>query len=436
MSPDELLALPQLTLPRCAAVRGTVTPPASKSLTQRYLNLALLARQPLVVERPLEAEDSELFQGVLEVCGFRVWREPGRVEVEPEASLPTEAEVFCGPNGTLFRFVTAALTAIPGRWRVDGVPRLRERPVGPLVAALRQLGAEITYLEREGFAPLAIRGGSLQGGSATLDAGESSQYLSALVQACLRAREPVTVTVTALASAPYLDLTLDAIEAFGGQVRWDGTTMHIEPGLAPPAAVRVEGDDSAAAYPAAAAALLEGPVRIEGLNPASRQGDRGFLAVLERMGASVRWRADGAVEIRGGALRGVTEDLSAMPDQVPTLAALAPFARGVTRIEKVPHLRLKESDRLAAMAEELGRLGVPVEELPDGLVIPGVWAEGVPVGLPPVTVATHGDHRIAMSLALVALRRGAVTVAAPGVVAKSYPLFWRDLETLYGSRAG
>jgi len=429
-SPRELLALEALTLPRCAAVLGRVIPPSSKSLTQRYLNLALLARSPLVVERPLLAEDSDLFLAALERLGFQVERSPGRVRLEPRGRLPAEAEIFCGPNGTMLRFLTASLTALPGRWRLDGVPRLRQRPVGPLVTALRQLGAEIEYLEAEGFAPLGITGGTLRGGHGVLDAGESSQYLSALVLASLKARETVTVEVAALASSPYLDLTLEAVEAFGGQVAWDGQTVGIEPGAIGAVTVTVDGDDSAAGYPAALAALLGGPVVINGLNPQSKQGDRGFLAVLERMGATARWRPDGGMEVRGGSLQGVVEDLSEMPDQVPTLAALAPFAHGVTRIENVPHLRLKESDRLGAMAAELQRLGATVEELPDGLVIPGVWADGVPTGLPAVAVESHGDHRIAMSLALVGLRRGGVTVKNPGVVAKSYPEFWRDLGAL------
>ena len=428
-SSAEILALPALAVP-AGRVSGRVTPPASKSLTQRYLNLALLARRPLVVERPLVAEDSHLFLAALERCGFAVELGRGEVRLDPRGHLPQVAEIFCGPNGTMFRFLTASLTALPGRWTVDGIPRLRQRPVGPLVTALRQLGAEITYLGKEGFAPLEIRGGSLQGGRAVLDAGESSQYLSALVQASLKAHEPVTVEVTALASSPYLTLTLDAIEAFGGQVAWNGERVHVHPGNLKVSRVRVDGDDSAAAYPAAAAALMGGPVVIEGLNPRSKQGDRGFLAVLERMGATIVWRPDGGVEVRGESLRAVTEDLGEMPDQVPTLAALAPFARGITRIGNVPHLRLKESDRLGAMAQELRRLGAMVEELPDGLVIPGVWADGVPQDLPPVAVESHGDHRIAMSLALVALGRGGVTVNNPGVVAKSYPEFWRDVVSL------
>jgi 3-phosphoshikimate 1-carboxyvinyltransferase len=173
-------------------------------------------------------------------------------------------------------------------------------------------------------------------------------------------------------------------------------------------------------------------VVLEGLERGSRQGDRGFFDLLAAMGAAVEWEHGGAVRVAGRADRGlaaVDADLGSMPDQVPTLAALAPFARGVTRITGVPHLRIKESDRLAAMASELGRLGAAVEELADGLVVPGRWAEGEPPA-DPVTVDPHGDHRIAMSLALAGLRRPGVAIARPGVVAKSYPEFWRDLDAL------
>lgn len=428
----------QVPVARCVA--GRLTPPSSKSVTHRCFDLALLAGAPLVVERPLLAEDTRHFLTALETCGFAVHVEDEAVRLEPGrggtagGAAVAGGEIFCGNAGTMYRFLVAALCAVPGRWRLDGTARLRERPVGPLVAALRRLGARITCLREEGFGPLDIEGGSLGGGTTVLDAGESSQYLSALLLAALRAPAPVTVEVTALTSAPYLDLTLDAAALFGGVVeRPAPDRFRVVPGLAPPPRVTVEADFSAACYPAAAAALAGGEVVLEGLRPDSRQGDRSFFDLLRRMGAPLSWqeRAGAPVAVIGrGRLEAIEADLSAIPDQVPTLAALAPFARGVTRIVNVPHLRIKESDRLAAMATELQRLGVPVEELADGLVIPGVWAEGVPSGLPPVTVETWDDHRIAMSLALVGLRRGGVTIHHPRVVAKSYPGFWHDLEEL------
>ncbi len=422
-------SIERFAVPAGRRVSGRVSVPGSKSLTQRYFNLALLGRCPVTVHRPLLSEDTHLFLGALAACGFRIDRGEGRLALLP-AELPASAEIFCGAGGTMLRFLTAALTAVPGRWRLDGVPRLRQRTVAPLVEALRRLGAEITCPEREGFAPLEITGGSLGGGRTVLDAGVSSQFLSALLMAALVAPREVAIEVGALTSEPYVDLTLDAIAAFGGTVDRDGNSYRVRP--SPPAAseVTVEADFSAVAYPAAAAALAGGAVRIEPLRRDSRQGDRRLLDLLARMGASVRWLGNG-LEVAAGTLTAATADLSAMPDQVPTLAALAPFAAGVTRIENVPHLRIKESDRLSAMARELERVGAEVEELADGLVIPGVWAAAEPPD-DPVEVRTYGDHRIAMSMALVGLRRGGISIREPGVVAKSYPRFWDDLRELTG----
>ncbi|MEM7050401.1 MAG: 3-phosphoshikimate 1-carboxyvinyltransferase [Acidobacteriota bacterium] len=415
-------------VPSGRRVAGRVTPPSSKSLTHRYLNLALLARRPLVVERPLEAEDTLLFREALAAIGFAVEADGDRLRIRPPVAPATAADILCGNAGTMFRFVVASLATLPGAWRVDGVQRLRERPIAPLTAALAELGVELEGGDR---APLTVRGPSLAGGATKLDAGASSQYLSALLMAGQRATGPVTIEVSALTSLPYVDLTLQALADFGGRVEklGAGRWRTVPSALDGCDRVRVEGDFSAVGYPAAAAALSGGEVTIDGVRRDSRQGDRGFLAVLETMGAEVQWN-DGSVRVRGPAvLEGLTADLSAMPDQVPTLAALAPFARGVTRITNVPHLRVKESDRLAAMAEELTRVGATVEELDDGLVIPGVWADG-PTPETPFETSSHGDHRIAMSLALVGLRRSAITIGQPAVVNKSYPAFWRDLARL------
>ena len=424
-------------VPSGRTASGRLAAPGSKSVTQRYLNLALVGELPLVVHRPLFSEDPRLFLGALEACGFGVEVVDGQVRLTP-GQARAGAEISCGNGGTMFRFLTAALTTRPGTWRLDGVPRLRERPIGPLVTALRQLGAEIDFLERDGYAPLAIAGGSLRGGCCKLDAGASSQYLSALLMAGQAAREPVEIELEALTSEPYVDLTLDAIAEFGGSAiresaDGDNALFRTRPSRLAAAEVTVEADFSAVAYPAAAAMLTGGEVFIEGPRADSRQGDRGFVDLLERMGARVRWRRDG-LAVAAGSLRAVTADLSATPDQVPTLAALAPFAQGTTRITGVPHLRIKESDRLNAMATELTRVGAEVEELADGLIIPGVWARSRPP-VEPVAVATYGDHRIAMSMALVGLRRPGVSIRDPGVVVKSYPDFWRHFELLTASPA-
>lgn len=436
-------------IPAGRVVRGTVTPPPSKSVTHRCLSLALLGGREAVVERPLLAEDTRLFLDALRDLGWAVERGGADVRLGPPAEPPERAEVFCGNAGTMFRFLTAILCTIPGRFRLDGTARLRERPVGPLLEALRALGARVTCPGREGAAPLEIEGASLRGGSAVLRAGESSQYLSALLLAGLRAAEPVRLEVDGLTSAPYVELTREAIRrAFPrgadpvseGAPRAGRRVFEVTPDV--PAAERftVEADLSAACYPAAGATLTGGRVEILGVRRDSAQGDRGLFDLLERMGAAVEWGA-GRVVVRGpdeggeGLEAPGTVDLSAMPDQVPTVAALAPFARGETRIENVAHLRIKESDRLRAMARGLSRLGVPVEERPDGLVIPGCWAPDGSGGSrvvtgEPVEIDPFDDHRIAMSFALVGLRRRGVRVAHPEVVAKSYPAFWTDFDRL------
>ena len=418
-----------VAVPSGRRVRGRLRVPPSKSLTHRYFNLALLSGAPLVVERPLVADDTRLFLDALGRCGLRVEESPDEVRLEPAAPPAGEVEIFCGNAGTMLRFLVASLAVIPGRWRLDGVPRLRERPVGALVDALRQLGARIEYLAAEGRVPLRIEGASLRGGTATLDARESSQFLSSILMAALRAPEKVAVEVSSLVSRPYVDVTIAAAAAFDGHIERVGPRAYrVRPSPLHGGRVRVEGDWSAACYPAAAAALTGGEVTLEGLSSDSRQGDRELLDVLAEMGAEIAWKA-GLLEVRGGELRGVKADLSGMPDQVPTLAALAPFARGETLIHNVAHLRIKESDRLEAMSTELKKLGADVREGRDSLWLPGLWSGTEPPS-ETVHVDPRGDHRIAMSLALVGLRRPGVVVDHPEVVAKSYPGFWRDFQKI------
>ncbi len=415
-------------VPTGRRLAGRVSVPPSKSLTNRALCLALLARAPMRLERPLLSDDTKALLAAVEALGIGAERDAAGLRFLP-AELPDRAAIDCGASGTMARFMTAILSVLPGTWRLDGSPRLRERPVGPLIEGMRSLGASIDCLEHEDFLPLAIRGGVLEGGRATLDAGESSQYLSALLMAATGARRQVEVEVTGLTSAPYVDLTLDMMERFGARVeRSEPGALRVRPGLSAPDAYTVEGDASAACYFAAAAALTGGTVELTGLPRDSRQGDLGFFDLLEEMGAGVEWPASDRVMVRGGArLEALDVDMSEMPDQVPTMAAIAPFAAGTTRIRNVSHLRLKESDRLHASATELGRLGAVAVDLPDGLEIEGVWASQPPPS-DPVVVATHDDHRIAMSFALVGLRRPGVRIAESGVVSKSYPAFWEDLE--------
>ncbi|MEO7796013.1 MAG: 3-phosphoshikimate 1-carboxyvinyltransferase [Thermoanaerobaculia bacterium] len=422
-------------LPAGRRVAGRLRPPSSKSLTHRALALALLSRQRTVLVNPLESDDTGLFLAALRVLGHRTERAGDALEILPPAFPATGGELFCGNAGTMFRFLVAIAATLPGAVRIDGVERLRERPVRPLTDALRQLGVAIDFAGQEGHAPLVVRGGRLAGGAVHLDASASSQYLSALLLAGQRAEGPLEIRAPELASAPYIDLTLDMIATFGGRVDTLGDSRWIaHPSALRATEVEIEADYSAAAYPAAAAALTGGKVRIDGAVTGSRQGDRRLLELLAEMGAQVAW-SEGGVTVGGGSrLVAIDADLGDIPDQVPTLAALAPFAHGTTRIRNVAHLRIKESDRLAAMTSELRKAGAEVDELPDGLVVHGSWAEREPPD-DFVLVDPHGDHRIAMAMALVGLRRPNLHVGDPGCVAKSYPDFWRDLARLVEATA-
>lgn len=421
-------------VPAGGSVRGSLTPPPSKSLTQRYLLAALLAEGESVIEGPLRSADTEATRRALTALGALVEERPGAGELRVvPGPLPARAEIDCGANGTLLRLLTGVGAVLPGRWTLDGTARLRERPIGPLGVALCELGARVRYLGRTGFAPLEIVGGALSGGRVAVDAGVSSQFVSALLLAAVRCSEPVELSVDALVSAPYVELTVRSLELFGARIGRSGRSLRVTPAPLTGRRLRVEPDLSSACYPAAAAALTGGRVRLHGVRSTSAQGDAGFFALLRRMGAAVR-ETSGGLEVAGkGTLRAIEADLGDLPDQVPTLAALAPFAHGVTKIRGVPHLRLKESDRLAAMARQLARLGAIVSERSGGLEIPGVWALSAPP-TQPVTVDASDDHRIAMALALVGLRRPGLRLSGWRSVEKSYPAFWEDLETLLAGR--
>lgn len=408
---------------------GRLAPPPSKSITNRFLNLAFLSPAETVIENPLLAEDTVLFRAALESAGWRVAADEGVWRLTPAPRPSGCVSLECGNSGTMLRFLAAACAALPGEWRLDGAPRLRQRPIGPLVTALATLGARIEFEAEPGVAPLRIDGGRLRGGAVRLDAGHSSQYLSALLMASLRAGGPVEIAVAALTSAPYVELTLRAISQWGGRVeRLAGGGFRVHPSPPVAARSRVEADASSACYAAAGAALTGGRVEIAGLAADSLQGDARFFDLLAAMGAEVRDVA-GAVRVQGGDLRGLELDLSAMPDQVPTLAAVAPFARGRTVLRNVAHLRIKESDRLRAMAAALSAAGAVVRERPDGLEIEGLWHGG---GAPATAawIDPCADHRIAMSAALLGLRRPGLTLTDPSVVAKSYPSFWQDWHRL------
>lgn len=346
----------------------------------------------------------------------------------------TRADVFVENSGTTARFLAAVLTLGQGIYRLDGAPRMRERPIQDLVDALRALGADVSSDQDTGCPPLLVRAAGLAGGVATVRGEISSQFLSGLLLSAPYAAQPIELVVEGeLVSKPYVSMTLEVMRAFGVDVAADGFARFHVPNDRPYQGreFAIEPDASAASYFFAAAAITGGEVRVEGLSRASLQGDVAFVDLLEQMGCDVRQEAD-AITVRGPALRGkqlrgVTCDMNAISDTVQTLAAVALFAEGPTTVTGVPHIRHKETDRLAALATELRKFGAEVEEHPDGLRItpPGSLAE-----LHGAAIDTYRDHRMAMSLALVGLRVPGVTIRDPGCVAKTYPEFFDDLMEL------
>jgi 3-phosphoshikimate 1-carboxyvinyltransferase len=339
------------------------------------------------------------------------------------------------------RFLTAIAALGLGRYRLDGVTRMRERPIEDLLDALRQLGGRAESERGNGRPPVCIHASGLRGGQVRVKGDISSQFLSGLLMAAPYAREDVIVTVEGfLVSRPYVDMTLTMMHRFGVRVTEDPWgVFHVPGGQTYQASRRVEEhplgefqvgnrcydiepDASAASYFFAAAAIAGGSVTVAGLFASSIQGDVRFVDVLERMGCTISSDATG-LTVEGGPLRGVDVDMNAISDTVMTLAAVACFAEGPTTIRNVAHIRHKETDRLAALAAELRRLGAGVEERPDGLRI-------TPRPLRGCAVDTYDDHRMAMSLALVGLKVPGVVVNNPACVAKTYPHFFRDLESL------
>ena len=427
--------------------------PASKSVTNRALLCAALAVGTSHLRGAAPSDDAEAMAGALADLGAGIdtedrsrWRVEGTGGRLRGPDRPLDARL----SGTSMRFLSAAATLTPDGATVTGRPPLLRRPVGPLVAALRALGAEIRDAGN-GLPPVTAAGGGLEGGQAAVDAAASSQFASAVLLIAPYARRPVTLAAERLGAAAYVELTVAVMRQFGAAVEPAGAPGGPGPGPRPaaelgspgqaprpaagPAAWRVEPgpyratdlaveyDASAAAHLFALAAATGGQVTVTNATPGTLQPDAALPDLLAAMGATVTRDGD-AVCVRGPERLGpVDADLAAMPDQVTTVAALAALADGRSRLRGVGVARGHETDRLAALAAELAKLGVAVTELPDGLMIAGAG----PGALHPARLATWGDHRMAMALAAVAARVPGVVLEDPACVAKTYPGFWRDL---------
>ncbi|MGI5455017.1 3-phosphoshikimate 1-carboxyvinyltransferase [Streptomyces sp. CA-249302] len=408
--------------------------PGSKSITARALFLAAAADGVTTLVRPLRSDDTEGFAEGLVRLGYRVGRTPDAWQVDgrPQGPSVAEADVYCRDGATTARFLPTLAATGRGTYRFDASPQMRRRPLLPLSRALRDLGVDLRHEEAEGHHPLTVRASGVEGGEVVLDAGQSSQYLTALLLLGPLTRKGLRIRVTDLVSVPYVEITIAMMRAFGVEVEREGDVFAVPAGGYRATTYPIEPDASTAGYFFAAAAVTPGAeVTVPGLGSGALQGDLGFVEVLRRMGAEVEV-GSGGTTVRGtGALRGLTVNMRDISDTMPTLAAIAPFASGPVRIEDVANTRVKECDRLEACAENLRRLGVEVATGPDWIEIrPGVRASGG------AEIKSYGDHRIVMSFAVTGLRVPGVSFDDPGCVRKTFPGFHEAFGELRAGLVG
>lgn len=443
--------------------RVEVQAPPSKSLSHRAVIAASLAVGQSRLHGVLESDDLERTRECLQAAGAQIER-LGRGEYlvtgvngtpaggSVDTSGPVDIDV--GESGTTCRLLTAVLAVGTGDFRIFGRGRMHQRPIAELVEVLRSKGATVEYLEQEGCPPLMLRANGLLGGEAAISLEESSQYLSGLLLAAPLARRPLTVAIAGekAVSWPYVGLTLRSMERFGASAqlevleddKWQAADWHerqdvlpgrmrfkVPYGMYMGRELTVEGDWSNASYFLAAGALGPKAVTVRNLSPESQQGDKAILDILRAMGAAVAWE-EGSVTVMPTPLRGVELDMGRCPDLVPTVAVLAAFAQGETRISNVAHLKIKESDRLEATAAMLRQAGAEVEVLPDGLYIEPLLTNPDLTGV----FKTFSDHRMAMSASLLGIKsRQQVRLDNPHCVEKSFPNFWELWEVVTAASA-
>ena len=446
-------------LPVSRPVVGSIRPPGSKSLTNRALVLAALAQGPTTLTGVLDSVDTQVMIESLRRLGLSIEQDLvaktiSLVGCGGDMTVPG-TELFLENSGTSIRFLTAMCCLGHGRFRLDGNARMRERPIAPLVTALREAGVSIACELDTDCPPVVIDAKGLPGGHWTVDGNLSSQYLSALLMTAPCAQSDVTLSVRGeLVSRPYVDMTIANMRQFGAEVSeprpnlfqikarpdqpalWHGRpardSLEKDMGETPMPRTSsvgyqgceydIEPDASAASYFFALAAVTGGDITVQGLTRDALQGDVAFVDALFRMGCQVIYGPT-SIRVIGGQLSGIDIDMNALSDTAQTLACVAPFAKGPTRIRNVAHMRLKETDRVAAVVTELRKLGLTVEEHDDGMTIhPGPLHGG--------TVATYDDHRMAMSFSLLGLRQPGIVIADPGCTSKTYPEYFTDLETL------
>ncbi len=427
---QDIMAIQPISRP----IAGTAYVPGSKSITNRALLIAALAHGPSTLTGALFSDDTRYMAGALNQLGITVRSDEGAELFEIEGANGTipaaSGLLFIGNSGTTARFLTAALTLGHGEYIVDGVPRMRERPIAPLLDALNQLGANAISQPGTGCPPVVITANGLPGGTCRLAGDKSSQYFTGLLIAAPYAGQGVTIEVEGeLVSTPYIEITADVMASFGVTAEIDTDTWGSF-GVAPGQHYEgrnyvIEPDASNASYFFALAAVTGGEVRVEGLGVNSLQGDLDFVYVLEGMGATIEVE-DTYTSVRGpegGRLRGGDFDFGDISDTAQTLAAIAPFADGPVTIRGVAHNRIKETDRVGAVVTELRKLGQAVDEFEDGFTVH-------PQPITPAEIETYDDHRMAMSFAITGTKSPGVTILNPSCVAKTFPSYFERLAEL------
>ncbi len=412
-------------------INAEVRVPGSKSYTNRALITASLAEGESLIKNVLLSEDTRLMMACLEEVGISIKSVPEDntlVVKGNEGTMPTrEAKLFAGNAGTVVRFMTAALTLGNGHYEIDGVERMRNRPIQELLNGLNQLGADVASKEKTGCPPVVINASGLKGGTIKIKGNVSSQYISAILLAAPYAMNDVNVIINyGLVSKNYVDMTIDVMSKFGVRVERDSyREFRIKSGQRYKGCEYVvEPDASSASYFFGAAAITGGKVRVKGLGENSLQGDASFVDIMSKMGCVTR-KAKDWLEVEGNKLHGIDIDMNDTPDVVQTLVAVAVFAEGKTRIRNIKNLRYKETDRISALVSELKRIGIKVKEYEDGLEIEPSTAPHS------AEISTYNDHRMAMSFALIGLRIGGIKIKNPECVHKTFPDFFERLGKLY-----
>ena len=408
-----------------------VRPPGSKSITNRALVCAALADGNSLLTGVLESEDTEVMIDSLQKLGVNLQVDWGSNSIEVAGcggAIPAQsANLFIANSGTSVRFLTSMVALGRGRFRLDGIERMRERPIGDLLTALQQLGIDATSEAGTGCPPVVVNATGMSDGKIDVRGDISSQYLSGLLMAAGSSKSQIKIEVDGvLVSKPYVRMTLAVMKSFGHETTVSGDLAGFDnqggQGYVP-AKYAIEPDASAASYFWGAAAITGGRVKVDGLSRDALQGDVRFCECLEQMGCQIEYQEDSITVVGTADLKGIDVDMNDISDTVQTLSAVALFAKGPTRVRGVAHNRHKETDRIADLARELRKLGAVVTEHPDGLEIN-------PGELRGCAIETYNDHRMAMSMAIVGLRLSSVEILNPGCTAKTYPRFFEDLAGL------